>query len=137
MTVKQLIKKLMKLDPDAQVCIESYRCQSANEVKQFQTNQGALVYIADSTEYIENEMSAIKEGSDKETNALDLFLEEEIPFRMKEYIGVSDDDIEKIKDVILDGLCISGSHTVDVIDYEKLDNFITDKLSEHGIEYGG
>ena len=137
MTVKQLIKKLMKLDPDAQVCIESYRCQSANEVKQFQTNQGALVYIADSTEYIENEISAIKEGSDKETNALDLFLEEEIPFRLKEYMNVSDEDIEKVKDDILDGLCASGSQIIDVIDYEALDNFITNKLSEHDIEYGG
>ena len=136
MTVKQLIKKLMKLDPDAQVCMESYRCQSANEVKQFQTDQGVLVYIADSTEYIEENMPASIAESDKETYALDLFLEQEIPFRLKEYVGVSDDDIEKIKDVIFDGLCISGSHTVDVIDYEKLDNFITDKLSEYGMEYG-
>ena len=74
MKVKELIKKLMELDPDQDIILDEEQLKKKN-------NTGRSVY------------------------ALDLFLEEEIPFRLSEIIGVSDEDLDRATKIVLKELC--------------------------------
>ena len=55
MTVKTLIEKLQKCDPNAIVCIEAYNDCLANVVQEYAIDNGISrqVYIADDLEYID------------------------------------------------------------------------------------
>lgn len=54
MTVKELIEKLQKCDPNATVCIEAYEDCLANVVQEYKLNDGGRhVYISDNLEYID------------------------------------------------------------------------------------
>lgn len=64
MTVKELIEKLQKCNPDAEVCIETYMDASANEVKEYTDGEYNCVYIGDSLEeltYMLKEESGLEE----------------------------------------------------------------------------
>ncbi len=127
---------LMDCDPEAKVCIEAFSDNQANLVKQYHTDTGDCVYIADSTDYLDGEES-LKEYESEGSYTLDLFLEDEIPFRLKEIHGVSDEDAEEVKEEILDELCLMRGGAFNFFDYDAFDSFITDILDEHGIAYGG
>lgn len=54
MTVKELIEKLQKCNPDATVCIEALNDCAANVVQEYELDDGGRqVYIADNLEYID------------------------------------------------------------------------------------
>jgi hypothetical protein len=55
MTVKELIEKLTKCNPDAIVCAEAYQDCLVNEVQEYETTDGThYVYVADDLEYIDD-----------------------------------------------------------------------------------
>lgn len=140
MKVKELIKKLMEMDPEADVYVEALDEPSANKVKQYSIESGNIVYIADTTEYLDSEIRTTlnsRSSFRNKTFALDLFVEEEVPFRLKEQLYVSDEDIEKVEEEILDKLCLGRGGDFDFIDNDSLDSFIIDILEEKNIEYGG
>lgn len=72
---------------------------------------------------------------EEEVYTLDLFLEDEIPFRLRELLGVDDADVEKVEEEILDELCIGRGGSFDSFDYDGFDRSITDILDKHGIKY--
>jgi hypothetical protein len=54
MTVKELIEKLQKCNPDAIVCVEAYNDCLADEVQEYELTDGTHhVYIADALDYID------------------------------------------------------------------------------------
>lgn len=55
MTVKELIEKLQKCNPDAIVCVEANRDCLAHEVQEYAINNSVKhhVYIADELDYID------------------------------------------------------------------------------------
>lgn len=54
MTVKELMEKLQKCNPNAKVCIEAYEDCLADVVQEYELNDGKrCVYIADNLEYID------------------------------------------------------------------------------------
>ena len=56
MTVKELIEKLSKCNPDATVCVEANSDVFANVVKEYHLPNGKkYVYVADETDYIDEE----------------------------------------------------------------------------------
>lgn len=139
MKVKELIRTLMDMDPEATVCVEANSDPVAKVVKQYHTKGGNTVYIADETDYIDEviELSDEPANMNRGTYALDLFLEEEVPFRLRELLWVDEDDIEKVEDEILDELCLARGGQFDFFDYDAFDSFITDILDKHNIHYGG
>ena len=54
MTVKELMEKLSKCNPNTTVCIEAYNDCLAHEVQEYTLlDGGRQVYIADNLEYID------------------------------------------------------------------------------------
>lgn len=54
MTVKELMEKLAKCNPDALVCAEANRNPLASEVQEYECVDGThYVYIADELDYID------------------------------------------------------------------------------------
>ena len=57
MTVKELMNKLAKCNPDATVCVEANRNNLASVVQGYRTPDGIeYVYVADETDYIDENM---------------------------------------------------------------------------------
>lgn len=64
MTVKELIEKLQKCNPDAEVCVEAFMDAAANEVKEYTDGIYNCVYIGDNLEkltYMLKEESGLEE----------------------------------------------------------------------------
>lgn len=57
MTVRELIDKLSKCDPESIVCVEAWASPEANVVKEFETEIGKCTYIGDDLENLEYEMN--------------------------------------------------------------------------------
>lgn len=53
MTVKELMEKLGKCNPDATVCVEAYMDPAANEVKEYIIDDKPYVYIGDDFDELE------------------------------------------------------------------------------------
>ena len=66
MTVKELINKLQKCDPDAIVCVEAYSDARAYEAQEYLTDDGTrYVYIADDLEFIDENINGSRVISGK------------------------------------------------------------------------
>lgn len=57
MTVKELIEKLQKCNPDAKVCVEVWSNPAANEVKEYTFGDDHYVYIGDDLENLDYELN--------------------------------------------------------------------------------
>ena len=66
MTVKQLIKKLQKCSPDAEVCVEVWMEPEAKQVKEYTDGDYNCVYIGDNLENISYEL--LEENGFEEVN---------------------------------------------------------------------
>ena len=56
MTVRELIDKLSKCDPESTVCVEAWMSPEAKVVKEFETEIGTCTYIGDDLDNLEYEM---------------------------------------------------------------------------------
>ena len=57
MTVKELIEKLQKCNPDATVCVEAWSDPEVKEVKEYTDGDCTYVYIGDDLENVTYEMT--------------------------------------------------------------------------------
>lgn len=140
MKVKDLIRKLIALDPEAEVFTEALNDNEVKEVKQYFYGGENVVYLADDTEYLDSDSSLLENGEGlgqySSTYAIDLFIEEDVPFTLTELMGVSEKDAEKVKDEILDKLCFGRGGDFSFFDYESYHDFLIDILKKHKIKYG-
>ena len=61
MTVKELMEKLAKCNPDAIVCVEAWSEPNAKEVKEYIVDGKPHVYIGDDLENLEYELELYEE----------------------------------------------------------------------------
>lgn len=66
MTVRELIEKLQKCDPNATVCVEAWSDPEIKEVKEYTDNEFSYVYIGDDLENVTYELT--EEDNFKEVN---------------------------------------------------------------------
>ena len=59
MKVKELISLLSQCDSEANVYVESYSDMCANVVRQYSKGNNTVVYIADTTDYIDDDMEEV------------------------------------------------------------------------------
>lgn len=125
MTAKELIKSLLPLDSDVEVCVlsRSGKIDFVEEREVF----GRKMIIASDKE-VDSGVPVDKVG--KPTYALDLFIEEEIPFRLKNIQEVDAELAEEAEENLLTDLCVSRGGNFDFFDYDGLDSLFSDIVKE-------
>ena len=137
MTVKELMKKLIKMDPNATVRIEVKEENTVNFVKPYVAKDGRnVVYLADDTIALDldSQRSGRTIGTFERASFLSMFIEEEIPFRLRDNFH-------------LDPSCLPAGfvdivsrwfveHSDMLFDYDAIDDKITDFLDAFSIHYG-
>lgn len=107
MKINEFIRILLKADPEEEVNVEASLLES-----------------------VENKFQ-----NHKFTYPLDLFIEEEIPFRLSDSIGLDETEIEQIKDKLLDKFCIGRGGEFNFFDNDGFDKAIKSVLDECNIQY--
>lgn len=107
MKVKELIRTLMAMDQDAEVCVECNSDPVAKVVKQYHTKRGETVYIADDTSYIDENIVLSRGRRKKKENSkfvvevcdLDNFIELSSGVKYAVYLEKQHDfDLQDIED---------------------------------------
>ena len=65
MTVKELIEKLQKCNPDATVCVEAWSDPVVKEVEEYVVENESYVYIGDDLENIRYELGTFEEDDEE------------------------------------------------------------------------
>ena len=136
MKVKELIRALMKMDPDAEVEVVAEYDNTAQKVKSYNTVDGVKVVIGDTMELAEDflELSDEPEPPTGGTYPFDLFIEDEIPYRLEAVFGV---DVGKMPEGLVDMLVQQVEESEGIVDNDRLDYDIEEFLNKYGYEQNG
>lgn len=128
MTAKELIKSLLPLDSDVEVCVlsRSGKIDFVEEREVF----GRKMIIASDKE-VDSGVLVPEDKVGKPTYALDLFVEEEIPFRLRNIQKVDAELAKEAEENLLADLCISRGGEFNFLDYDGLDEHIEYALNEY------